>query len=103
MIRFKSRHRQQRQYWIAIAIGVGINVVVGILTMRGGRLYKTIPKGQFTEPALARGPRVRSWLRITSFCSKQKPEPNPNDSGHSCLVTGFSCLCSSARSRCWLP
>jgi hypothetical protein len=27
-----------KKYWIAIAIGVGINVVVGILTMRGGRV-----------------------------------------------------------------
>ncbi len=38
IIRFKSRIRQQKQYWLAIAIGVGINVVVGILTMRGGRV-----------------------------------------------------------------
>lgn len=38
IIRFKSRIRKQKQYWIAIAIGVGINVVVGILTMRGGRV-----------------------------------------------------------------
>jgi len=28
----------RRKYWIAIAIGVGVNVVVGILTMRGGRI-----------------------------------------------------------------
>ena len=27
-----------KQYWVGIAIGVGVNVVVGILTMRGGRL-----------------------------------------------------------------
>jgi hypothetical protein len=27
-----------KKYWIAIAIGVGVNVVVGILTMRGGRV-----------------------------------------------------------------
>jgi hypothetical protein len=27
-----------KQYWTAIAIGVGVNVVVGILTMRGGRV-----------------------------------------------------------------
>jgi hypothetical protein len=26
------------QYWIAITIGFGINVIVGIVTMRGGRL-----------------------------------------------------------------
>jgi hypothetical protein len=38
LIRFKSAIDDQRQYWIAIAIGVGINVVVGILTMRGGRV-----------------------------------------------------------------
>ena len=38
MIRFKSALDDQRQYWIAIAIGVGVNVVVGILTMRGGRV-----------------------------------------------------------------
>ena len=28
----------RKKYWIAIAIGVGVNVVVGILTMRGGRI-----------------------------------------------------------------
>jgi len=38
LIRFKSMIDDQRQYWIAIAIGIGINVVVGILTMRGGRV-----------------------------------------------------------------
>jgi hypothetical protein len=38
LIRFKSALDDQRQYWLAIAIGVGINVVVGLLTMRGGRL-----------------------------------------------------------------
>jgi hypothetical protein len=27
-----------KKYWIAIAVGVGVNVVVGILTMRGGRV-----------------------------------------------------------------
>lgn len=27
-----------KQYWVGIAIGIGVNVVVGILTMRGGRL-----------------------------------------------------------------
>jgi hypothetical protein len=27
-----------KKYWIAIAIGVGVNVIVGILTMRGGRV-----------------------------------------------------------------
>jgi hypothetical protein len=38
MIRFKRYIDDQRQYWMAIAIGVAINVVVGILTMRGGRV-----------------------------------------------------------------
>jgi hypothetical protein len=38
MIRFKGYIDDQRQYWIAIAIGVGVNVIVGILTMRGGRV-----------------------------------------------------------------
>ena len=38
MIRYKSAIDDQRQYWVAIAIGVVINVVVGILTMRGGRV-----------------------------------------------------------------
>ena len=38
MFRFKSYIDDQRQYWIAIAIGVGVNVVVAILTMRGGRV-----------------------------------------------------------------
>lgn len=38
LIRFKGSIDDQRQYWIAIAIGVVVNVVVGILTMRGGRV-----------------------------------------------------------------
>ncbi len=38
MIRFKRFIDDRRQYWIAIAIGIGINVVIGILTMRGGRV-----------------------------------------------------------------
>jgi hypothetical protein len=38
LLRFKRAIDDQRQYWIAIGIGVGINVVVGILTMRGGRV-----------------------------------------------------------------
>jgi hypothetical protein len=38
MIRYKRFIDDRRQYWIAIAIGVGVNVVVGILTMRGGRV-----------------------------------------------------------------
>jgi len=38
LIRFKSALDDQRQYWLAIAIGIGINIVVGVLTMRGGRV-----------------------------------------------------------------
>jgi hypothetical protein len=38
IIRYKGAIDDQRQYWIAIAIGIAINVVVGILTMRGGRV-----------------------------------------------------------------
>ncbi len=38
MIRYKRAIDDQRQYWIAIAIGVGINVIIGILTMKGGRV-----------------------------------------------------------------
>ncbi|HEV7473463.1 MAG TPA: HXXEE domain-containing protein [Pyrinomonadaceae bacterium] len=38
LLRFKRAIDDQRQYWIAIGIGVGVNVVVGILTMRGGRV-----------------------------------------------------------------
>ena len=37
LLRFKSAVSRKR-YWIAIAIGAGVNVVVGILTMRGGRV-----------------------------------------------------------------
>ncbi len=37
LARFRNAISRKR-YWIAIAIGVGINVVVGILTMRGGRV-----------------------------------------------------------------
>jgi hypothetical protein len=38
IIRYKSAIDDQRQYWIAIAIGIAINVVVGVLAMRGGRV-----------------------------------------------------------------
>jgi len=38
IIRFKSSIKNQKKYWIAIAIGVGINLVVELVTMRGGRL-----------------------------------------------------------------
>ncbi len=37
LLRFRNAVNRKR-YWIAIAIGVGVNVVVGILTMRGGRV-----------------------------------------------------------------
>ncbi len=37
LFRFRNAVSRQR-YWIAIAVGVGVNVVVGILTMRGGRV-----------------------------------------------------------------
>lgn len=37
LLRFRNAVSRKR-YWIAIAIGVGVNVVVGILTMRGGRV-----------------------------------------------------------------
>ena len=37
LLRFR-KDVTNKKYWIAIAIGVGINVVVGILTMRGGRV-----------------------------------------------------------------
>ncbi|HEY0431359.1 MAG TPA: HXXEE domain-containing protein [Pyrinomonadaceae bacterium] len=35
VIRFKRALDDQRQYWLAIAIGIGVNVMVGILAMRG--------------------------------------------------------------------
>jgi hypothetical protein len=38
MIRYKRAIDEQWQYWLAIVIGIGINVVVGVLAMRGGRL-----------------------------------------------------------------
>ncbi|MFN2515724.1 MAG: HXXEE domain-containing protein [Pyrinomonadaceae bacterium] len=37
LLRFKNAVSRKR-YWIAIAIGVGVNVVIGIFTMRGGRV-----------------------------------------------------------------
>jgi uncharacterized protein with HXXEE motif len=37
LVRFKNEVTRKR-YWIGIAIGVGINLVVGVLTMRGARL-----------------------------------------------------------------
>lgn len=38
IIRYKSALDDQRQYWLAIAIGIAINAVVGVLTMRGGKI-----------------------------------------------------------------
>lgn len=37
LVRFRKGVSAKR-FWIGIAIGVGVNVVVGILTMRGGRI-----------------------------------------------------------------
>lgn len=37
VVRF-YRATTKARYWTAIAIGIGINVVVGVITMRGGRL-----------------------------------------------------------------
>jgi uncharacterized protein with HXXEE motif len=37
LVRFRRDMSPQR-YWLAIAIGVGINVTIGVITMRGGRL-----------------------------------------------------------------
>ena len=37
VIRFRREMSPQR-YWLAIAIGVGINVAIGVITMRGGRI-----------------------------------------------------------------
>jgi hypothetical protein len=37
LFRFRRAMSPQR-YWLAIAIGVGINVAIGVITMRGGRL-----------------------------------------------------------------
>src|SRR6266545_3327737 len=37
LLRFR-KDVSTKKYWTAIAIGVGVNVVVGILTMRGGRV-----------------------------------------------------------------
>jgi len=37
LFRFRNAVNKKR-YWIAIATGVGVNLVVGILTMRGGRV-----------------------------------------------------------------
>jgi hypothetical protein len=28
----------RKRYWLCVAIGVGVNVLVGVITMRGGRL-----------------------------------------------------------------
>ena len=38
VVRYKRALDDQRQYWIAIAIGIGVNVIVGIMAMRGGRI-----------------------------------------------------------------
>jgi hypothetical protein len=37
LLGFKDGVSRQR-YWMCIGIGVGVNVVVGVITMRGGRL-----------------------------------------------------------------
>ena len=37
LVRFRSVTSRKR-FWIAVAIGIGINVVVGLITLRGGRL-----------------------------------------------------------------
>lgn len=37
LLRFRREMSPQR-YWLAFAIGVGINVAIGVITMRGGRL-----------------------------------------------------------------
>jgi hypothetical protein len=37
LVRFKN-NMSARRYWLAVAIGVGINLVVAVLTMRGGRI-----------------------------------------------------------------
>ena len=37
LVRFRSATGAKRS-WIALGIGIGINVVVGVITMRGGRL-----------------------------------------------------------------
>ena len=37
LVRFR-KGVTNKKYWIGVAIGVGVNVVVGILTMRGGRV-----------------------------------------------------------------
>lgn len=37
LIRFRKAN-STRRFWIAVAIGVGVNIVVGILTMRGARV-----------------------------------------------------------------
>lgn len=37
LLRFRKEMTAAR-YWTAVAIGVGVNVVVGIFTMRGGRI-----------------------------------------------------------------
>jgi hypothetical protein len=37
LVRFKREMNSQR-YWTALAIGVGINVAIGVITVRGGRL-----------------------------------------------------------------
>ena len=37
LLRFKH-HTTTRRYWIGVAIGVAVNVVVGVITMKGGRL-----------------------------------------------------------------
>jgi len=37
LLRFKH-HTTTRRYWVGVAIGVAVNVVVGVITMKGGRL-----------------------------------------------------------------
>jgi hypothetical protein len=39
LLRFKRYVSRERLYWAGITIGIGVNVVIAVITMRGGRLF----------------------------------------------------------------
>ena len=39
LVHFRQYVMNEKRYWISIGIGVGVNVVIAVITMRGGRLF----------------------------------------------------------------
>jgi hypothetical protein len=39
LIYFRRFVLNQTRFWIAVIVGIGVNVVIGVITMRGGKLF----------------------------------------------------------------